>query len=104
MEAIARLGAAECLRSGITTVGDLAFSGASAHACAELGLRAIVYLEVFGRAADEALAAVRGEARVRAAGAVGARAARHLAARAVHLLDGGLRGLARRSACRWRRT
>ena len=48
MEAIARLGAAECLRSGITTVGDLAFSGASAHACAELGLRAIVYLEVFG--------------------------------------------------------
>ena len=35
MEAIARLGAAECLRSGITTVGDLAFSGASAAACAE---------------------------------------------------------------------
>jgi 5-methylthioadenosine/S-adenosylhomocysteine deaminase len=48
MEAIARLGAAECLRSGITTVGDLAFSGSSAHACATLGLRAIVYLEVFG--------------------------------------------------------
>jgi len=49
MEAIARVGAAECLRSGVTTVGDLAFSGASAHACAELGLRAVVYLEVFGR-------------------------------------------------------
>jgi cytosine/adenosine deaminase-related metal-dependent hydrolase len=48
MEAIARLGAAECLRSGVTTVGDLAFAGASAHACAALGLRAIVYLEVFG--------------------------------------------------------
>jgi cytosine/adenosine deaminase-related metal-dependent hydrolase len=48
MEAIARLGAAECLRSGITTVGDCSFSGASAPACAELGLRAIVYLEVFG--------------------------------------------------------
>jgi 5-methylthioadenosine/S-adenosylhomocysteine deaminase len=48
MEAIARLGAAECLRSGITTVGDLAFAGASAGACAHLGLRAIVYLEVFG--------------------------------------------------------
>ena len=48
MEAIARLGAAECLRSGITTVGDLAFAGASAHACAALGLRAIIYLEVFG--------------------------------------------------------
>jgi cytosine/adenosine deaminase-related metal-dependent hydrolase len=55
MEAIARLGAAECLRSGITTVGDLAFSGASAHACAGLGLRAIVYLEVFGRDAADAV-------------------------------------------------
>jgi 5-methylthioadenosine/S-adenosylhomocysteine deaminase len=55
MEAIARLGAAECLRSGVTTVGDLAFSGASAHACAELGLRAIVYLEVFGADAADAL-------------------------------------------------
>ena len=48
MEAIARLGALECLRSGITTVGDLSYSGAGATACAELGLRAIVYLEVFG--------------------------------------------------------
>ena len=55
MEAIARLGAAENLRSGVTTVGDLAFSGASAHACAELGLRGIVYLEVFGADAGEAL-------------------------------------------------
>jgi 5-methylthioadenosine/S-adenosylhomocysteine deaminase len=51
MDAIARLGAAECLRSGITTIGDCSFSGAAALACAELGLRAIVYLEVFG--ADE---------------------------------------------------
>jgi 5-methylthioadenosine/S-adenosylhomocysteine deaminase len=48
MEAVARLGALECLRSGITTVGDASFSGAAATACAELGLRAIVYLEVFG--------------------------------------------------------
>jgi cytosine/adenosine deaminase-related metal-dependent hydrolase len=45
---MARLGAAECLRSGITTVGDCSFSGAAAAACDELGLRAIVYLEVFG--------------------------------------------------------
>jgi 5-methylthioadenosine/S-adenosylhomocysteine deaminase len=52
MESIARLGAYECLRSGITTVGDLSFSGASATACAELGLRATVYLEVFGRDRD----------------------------------------------------
>jgi 5-methylthioadenosine/S-adenosylhomocysteine deaminase len=48
MEAIARLGAAECLASGITTVGDASYSGAAAVACAELGLRAIVYIEVFG--------------------------------------------------------
>jgi 5-methylthioadenosine/S-adenosylhomocysteine deaminase len=47
--AIARLGAAECLRSGVTTAGDASFTGASAVACAELGLRAIVYLEVFGQ-------------------------------------------------------
>jgi len=49
MEAISRLGALECLRSGITTVGDCSFSGAAATACAELGLSAIVFLEVFGR-------------------------------------------------------
>ncbi len=48
MVAIARLGAAECLRSGITTVGDASFSGAAAVGAAETGLRAIVHLEVFG--------------------------------------------------------
>ncbi len=46
--AIARVGAAECLRSGITAIGDCSFAGMTAPACAELGLRAIVYLEVFG--------------------------------------------------------
>ena len=56
MVAIARLGAAECLRSGITTVGDLAASRARARTrCAELGLRAIVYLEVFGTDGASAL-------------------------------------------------
>lgn len=50
MEAIARLGALECLRSGITTVGDCSFIGAAATACADTGLRGIVYLEVFGQA------------------------------------------------------
>jgi cytosine/adenosine deaminase-related metal-dependent hydrolase len=45
---LAQLGARECLASGITTVGDASFSGVSAQACAETGLRAIVYLEVFG--------------------------------------------------------
>jgi 5-methylthioadenosine/S-adenosylhomocysteine deaminase len=46
--AIARLGAAQCLQSGYTTIGDASFTGATAQASAELGLRAIVYLEVFG--------------------------------------------------------
>jgi cytosine/adenosine deaminase-related metal-dependent hydrolase len=51
--AIARLGAAQCLASGITTVGDASFSGAAAQACVDVGLRGIVYLEVFGRGTDE---------------------------------------------------
>ena len=45
---IARLGAAECLASGIGTIGDCSYSGAAAVACSDLGLRANVYLEVFG--------------------------------------------------------
>ena len=45
---IARFGAAHCLASGVTTVGDCSYSGAAAVACADLGLRATVYLEVFG--------------------------------------------------------
>jgi 5-methylthioadenosine/S-adenosylhomocysteine deaminase len=49
MEAIARLGAAECLASGVTTVGECSFTGVSATACAEVGLRAIVFLETFSR-------------------------------------------------------
>ena len=50
--AIALRGAADSLASGITTTADYSFSGASALAAAELGLRATVYLEVF--AADPA--------------------------------------------------
>jgi cytosine/adenosine deaminase-related metal-dependent hydrolase len=52
---IARLGAAECLASGVTTIGDCSYSGAAAVACADLGLRATVYLEVFGRDVARAL-------------------------------------------------
>ena len=48
MAAIARHGAAESLRAGITTTADYSFSGVAAGAAGELGLRAIVYLEVFG--------------------------------------------------------
>jgi 5-methylthioadenosine/S-adenosylhomocysteine deaminase len=54
--AIARLGAAESLASGITTTADYSFSGAAARACAELGLRATVYLEVFGAEPSDVLA------------------------------------------------
>jgi 5-methylthioadenosine/S-adenosylhomocysteine deaminase len=63
--AVARLGAAESLRSGVTTVGDCSFSGAAAAAADELGLRGVVYLEVFGADPDAALAQFE-ELRVRA--------------------------------------
>ena len=98
MEAIARLGAAECLRSGITTVGDLAFSGASAHACAALGLRAIVYLEVFGTDAAEAMRQFDEKRAYVAAALVGPRPARRLAARALHVLERRLPRLPRARA------
>ncbi len=52
---IARFGAAQCLASGVTTVGDCSYSGATAVACADLGLRATVYLEVFGQDAAAGL-------------------------------------------------
>jgi 5-methylthioadenosine/S-adenosylhomocysteine deaminase len=48
MLAIARLGAAECLASGVSTVADASFTGAAAVAADEFGLRGIVHLEVFG--------------------------------------------------------
>jgi 5-methylthioadenosine/S-adenosylhomocysteine deaminase len=47
--AIARAGVAQSLAGGITTTADASFTGAAAVACAELGLRAIVHLEVFGQ-------------------------------------------------------
>jgi cytosine/adenosine deaminase-related metal-dependent hydrolase len=52
---VAKLGVAQCLASGVTTVGDCSYSGATAVACAELGLRATVYLEVFGSDPTRAL-------------------------------------------------
>ncbi|HEX4519778.1 MAG TPA: amidohydrolase family protein [Gaiellaceae bacterium] len=59
MVAIARRGAADSLAAGITTTADYSFSGAAAEAANELGLRAIVYLEVFG--SDPGAAAERFE-------------------------------------------
>jgi cytosine/adenosine deaminase-related metal-dependent hydrolase len=54
MLAIARWGVLESFRAGITTTADYSFSGAAATAAAELGLRGIVYLEVFSPDPDEA--------------------------------------------------
>ena len=95
MEAIARLGAAQCLASGITTVGDAAFTGASAHACDELGLRAIVYLEVFGRDPSEAMKQFEEKTEYVASALSDRVQSRRVAARALHLLDRGVRRLPR---------
>ncbi|MBA3843084.1 MAG: amidohydrolase family protein [Actinobacteria bacterium] len=54
MLALARRGVADSLASGITTTADYSFSGAAVQAAGELGLRAIVYLEVFGGDLDVA--------------------------------------------------
>jgi 5-methylthioadenosine/S-adenosylhomocysteine deaminase len=54
MLGIALRGAADSLAAGITTTADYSYSGVAATAAAELGLRAIVYLEVF--AADPTVA------------------------------------------------
>ncbi len=53
MLAVARCGAADSLRSGITTTADYSFSGAAALAAGDAGLRATVYLEVFGTDPDD---------------------------------------------------
>jgi cytosine/adenosine deaminase-related metal-dependent hydrolase len=53
--AIALRGAADSLAAGITTTADYSFSGAGAAAANALGMRAIVYLEVFGRDPGEAM-------------------------------------------------
>ncbi len=56
MLAIARCGVVESLASGITTTADYSFSGAAATAAGGLGLRAIVYLEVFATDPEDARA------------------------------------------------
>ena len=54
MLAVARHGAYESLRAGITTTADYSFSGDAAVAANELGLRAVVYLEVFAKEPEAA--------------------------------------------------
>jgi len=48
LAAMAKLGAAECLRSGVTTVVDAAYDGAAVRAFSDSGVRAIVAIEAFG--------------------------------------------------------
>ena len=86
MVAIATVGAHECLRSGITTIGDCSFSGAAAVGAATAGLRAIVYLEVFGRDASALDRFHESHARIEQR-VLGPRPARRLTPRAVHLHD-----------------
>lgn len=47
-----RLGALECLASGVTTVGEIMDVGTSWKAMQEFGLRGVVYQEVFGPGED----------------------------------------------------
>jgi len=54
--ALARLGVLEAMRGGATTVVDASFTGATVHAASELGLRAVIALEVFGGTHDDAVA------------------------------------------------
>ena len=64
---VARLGAAQCLASGITTTADASFSGAAALACRDLGLRGLVCLEVFGQDPERVAAFHEKHARVNGA-------------------------------------
>jgi cytosine/adenosine deaminase-related metal-dependent hydrolase len=56
LAAMARLGAAESLRSGVTTLVDASYAGATVAACTATGLRAIVAIEAFGGDESDAVA------------------------------------------------
>ena len=102
MEAIARLGAAQCLASGVGTIGDASFSGAAATACADLGLRAIVYLEVFGPDAS-GLAERFEPARDRLEGTLPDRVRLGVSPHAPYTVGTSSTRPASSSDCRWRR-
>jgi cytosine/adenosine deaminase-related metal-dependent hydrolase len=73
LEASAALGALECLRNGVTCVGDIAYGPEPQAACAGLGLAGVFYVEVLGTTEDglDALLAQRGFPRERGACAHG---------------------------------
>jgi len=50
----ARLGAVECLRAGVTTVGEVMDLGTGWEAMSEAGLRGVAYQEVFGPRREDA--------------------------------------------------
>lgn len=52
--ASARLGALECLRSGVTTLGEQTERGMAVRAIRESGLRSVCWMEVFGQTPAEA--------------------------------------------------
>ncbi len=58
--ASARQGASEAIRSGVTTVGDCSSSGQVTRAISEVGLRGVVYQEVFGPEDSRCEAAMEG--------------------------------------------
>ena len=60
LKASARLGAAETLRAGVTTVGEVMDVGTGWEAMLEFGLQGVAYQEVFGPAEEAAGQALRG--------------------------------------------
>jgi 5-methylthioadenosine/S-adenosylhomocysteine deaminase len=60
LKASARLGAAEMLRAGVTSVGEVMDVGTGWEAMLEFGLQGVAYQEVFGPAAAAADEALRG--------------------------------------------
>ena len=56
----ARLGAMECLRAGVTTIGEVMDIGTGWEAMTEFGLRGVAYQEVFGPSEEAAGNASRG--------------------------------------------
>ena len=91
----ARLGAAETVSSGITTVADVSYSGVPMKAAAEAGLRGRLYLEVSGvddARLDDTMADVDGARRRRASERDAAARRRPHAARPLHRVGPPLPG------------
>ena len=93
-----RLGAAECLASGMTTVGDASFSGAAALAATSSAC-ARSSTSRSSAARSELAGALRAQPRAHRAGALRPRPPRHLPARPVHGVAPSCTAHASSSAC-----